>query len=117
MREHSGFVAVPLRDARRYIGKDPGVSGWRQDSAGRSLSEFVSTLAIAATGESSWWRGDWWPSRGLFNACRPVPLPEALATHPVVSRALVDIDRAQVRECHGKIGVKYNVDMSAWRMN
>ena len=61
---------------------------------------FVSTLAIAAAGESSWWRGDWWPSRGLFNACRPVPLPEALATHPAVSRALADIDRTKVWDCH-----------------
>ncbi len=61
---------------------------------------FLSSLAIAAAGGAIWWIRDWLPTRGLSNSCLASPMPQSLATHPAVSRALVDLDGARVWDCH-----------------
>lgn len=61
---------------------------------------FLSSLAIAGFAGALWWHRDWLPLRGVSNPCLEAQLPEAIANHPVVANALVDLDLSKIWDCH-----------------
>ena len=41
-----------------------------------------------------------WPDEGLWNPCRPLPLPEDVANHEMVREAWAGLDPANVWDVH-----------------
>ncbi len=41
-----------------------------------------------------------WPEEGLWNSCRPLPLPKHLANHEIVRAAWADLDAVKVWDVH-----------------
>ena len=60
----------------------------------------LSGVALAGAGGASWWLRDWLPTRGLLNECLDSRLPDSLADHPAIARALEGLDTANLWDCH-----------------
>jgi mannonate dehydratase len=60
----------------------------------------LASIAFAAAGGALWWNRDWLPARGLLNPCLDPRLPESIAAHPAVARALEDLDLSKVWDGH-----------------
>ena len=56
-----------------------------------------TSAAAAGLGVAAWQR---WPDGGLWNPCRPLPMPERLAHHAMVTAAWSGLDAAQVWDTH-----------------
>jgi len=53
--------------------------------------------AVAGLGLAAWRQ---WPDEGLWNPCRPLPMPDHLARHAMVTAAWSGLDAAQVWDTH-----------------
>ena len=61
------------------------------------LLEAGAGAVAAGLGVAAWQR---WPDEGLWNPCRPLPMPEHLAGHAMVNAAWSGLDAAQVWDTH-----------------